>query len=365
MISYIFELLHLLFLSLNFNFFLISFLLSRYFTLMSLWNYIFTFLISLSYITFFNTVGFKEEVLEEVSFSFVYFFSRLFYSISFICLLFAGILFLQRIFSLYTKLSLFSTLALVLAMLFIVLLVSNTTNKNVEIIVGLIYFIVVFIVFFLLNKKQVIVHSKPLYENFSFQSFYRALAQVPILLTAFFPIYFLQEHKDNLKKFFLSFFLISLLYYSLSFFFSAKFNQKVLIGSILPQLFLQSFKDHFYICQIINIFLVIMTIIVICRIYVNTAMELQKLISVFNEKKIFSEIFIFLLISGFLCIFYKRFLFFASLFGLHVICISFASLLINSKEIWNGRSEMQFYFNIIGNTIAIIISLFDIIFLKF
>ncbi len=365
MIYYILELFHSFFLSLNFNFFLISFFLSRYFSLVSFGNYVLTFFISLSYFTFFNIIAFKEEISESIPFCYVYFFSRLFYAMSFIFLIFEGILFLQQIFSLYTKLSLLVTLALVLTILFIVLLVSNIINKNVEIFVSLVYFIVVFIVFFLLKKKQSFDNLKLIYENFSFQSFSRTFAQIPILLTAFFPIYFVQDNKNNLKKFFASFFLISVFYYSLSFFFSTKFSRKNLISSILPQLFLQSFKDYFYICQIINIFLVIMTILVICRMYANTAMQLQKLISVFAEKKIFSEILIFLLISGFLCFLYKRFLFFAPLFGLHVICISFASLIINSKEILNGRSEIQFYLNIIGNMIAIIISSFDIIFLKF
>lgn len=365
MIIYILDFIRLLFLSFNFNFFIASFLLFRYFSLLNLFAYIFTFLISLSYNYFFSSLVDQNQGQIEPYVWYFKFLGMFCYGTSFIYLLFMGILFLHQIFSLYTKLSLLSTLSLVLAILFIFILVSNFIHQYIEIFFSILYFTIVGIIFFSLKQKNPINFLKLDFLVLTFESCYKMCAHIPVMLVPCISFYVLEEKRISIKKIFAYVISILLFYGMLSFFLATRFTYNPLILKTLPQFFLYAFKDSFYLSQIINVFFVALTILVICKLYLYASLNFQKLIPTFDGKKIFSEIFVFFLIAGFLTFLYKRIIFFVPLFSLYVISVSFASLFYLSKDIYEGKRQRTIYLSILGNSIAIIISLFNMIFLKF
>jgi hypothetical protein len=357
-------------LSLNFHFFIVAFLSARYVPLFSIFSSVLTFFIFMSFFRFFNAFADEDSLVEnqdaEIVFSpYVSLMKRFFYGLSYVSLIYSGIFCLHDVFSLYAKGTLLSIIFLIVAILFIFVLVSNAIHNETKIFFSLLSLFVGLSIFFILRvKNKTFCFGESLHQISFFESFYRTFGQIPLLLTIFFPLLFSEEKKRTIIESFLCYFVIAVLYCFFSLFCSYIFSPKKIFSTFFSQLFFYTHKEYFYFSHMINIVVGISIIFMICTWYTYAAKQFQKLIPVFDGKKIFSEIFIFFLLTCLLFFFYKRFSFFVPLLSFYVLMVSLSSMLMHVENILNRRSDFISYLSIFGNLVACIISLFDMIFLK-
>ena len=198
--------------------------------------------------------------------------------------------------------------------------------------------------------------------------YYLSLSQIPLLLMTLFPLCrYSTEKKWGIFRVIIFLIIIVSTYYFFIRQLLTKIPKKILIYSDFSNILLHFFKDNFYIIQSFNVFLIIATIYIICEIFLQIIKEIFKKIPVIDEKKIVSEIFIFLILSLLIFLFVQWIEFYSTILYFYTLGFSLSGLFFYGDIYFNtqGYRGVKLYLQIFSLTAVIIISFFDMIFLKF